>query len=76
MEKMRYQNHKEIRIGIIITLIQFLLWLPVFLAYYPGIYTYDVLWQMLQGSYVNYNTHYPLVHTLWLQFFYNIVGAK
>lgn len=53
----------------------FLLWLPVFLAYYPGLFAYDVASQIPQN--VNgYSTHHPLVHTLYLQFFYYVVGKK
>lgn len=53
-----------------IFLVSFLLlllcWLPVYLAYYPGICAYDVTVQT--GQIVNhaYNDHHPLAHTLLL----------
>ena len=47
-------------------------WTPIFLAYYPGLFTYDVAAQIPQqmGS---YTTHHPLLHTIYLQFFYYII---
>ncbi len=54
-------------------LILFLAWLPVFLAYYPGIYAYDVAGQvpMHYGDFTNWH---PLIHTLYLNFFYDVLG--
>ncbi len=45
----------------------FLLFLPVFGAYYPGVMGYDFNVQSIQalGDYANYNAHHPLLHT-WL----------
>ena len=51
----------------------FLMWLPVFLAYYPGLFAYDVDSQLFQDM-GSYSTHHPLIHTLYLKFFYNAVG--
>lgn len=42
-----------------------LMWLIVFLAYYPGIFSYDVDSQLTLVE-----THHPLIHTLYLRFFY------
>lgn len=53
----------------------FLLWIPVFLAYYPGLFAYDVMSQIPQAI-GSYSTHHPLIHTLYLQFFYNLIGGK
>lgn len=50
-----------------------LAWLPVFLAYYPGLFAYDVPWQLSQ-SIEGYTTHHPLLHTLLLQAFYWLGG--
>lgn len=52
-----------------------LMWLPVFLAYYPGLFAYDVGSQIVQriGS---YTTHHPLIHSLMLQFFWQVIGYK
>ena len=57
------------------TAVIFLLWLPVFLAYYPGLFAYDVMYQIPQVL-RSYNTHHPLTHTLFLQFFYYIIGER
>lgn len=56
------------------TLIQLIFIIPVLLAYYPGIFSYDVAVQVPQhiGS---YSTHHPLLHTLILQFFYYNIGG-
>ncbi len=42
----------------------FLCYLPCFLAFFPGLYCYDMIWQW--GMFVNkaFNTHHPLIHTL------------
>ena len=48
----------------------FICWMPVFLAYYPGLFAYDVMTQIseiLSGSLTNRN---PLLHTLFLGGFY------
>lgn len=45
-------------------------WLPVFLAYYPGIFAYDVHTQVTQMNENAYTTHHPLLHTLLLRVFY------
>lgn len=47
----------------------------IFLAYYPGLFAYDVMVQLPQ-YYVGYSTHHPLLHTLYLIFFYYIVGEN
>ena len=52
---------------------QFVCWLPVFFAYYPGLFAYDVMAQIPQ-TIGTYNTHHPLFHTLYLQFFYYYIG--
>lgn len=59
---------------VVATLI-FLMWMPVFLAYYPGLFAYDVRFQLNQ-SFGSYNTHHPLIHTLYLVFFYRIIGKN
>ncbi len=51
-----------------------LCWLPVFLAYYPGLFAYDIHTQMdeiLSGRLTNRN---PLLHTLWMGGFYLLGG--
>lgn len=52
-----------------------LMWLPVLLAYYPGLFAYDVGFQIYQEM-GTYNVHHPLIHTFILQFFYYVVGER
>ena len=49
------------------------MWLPVFLAYFPGLFAYDADSQLFQDM-GSYSTHHPLIHTLYLKFFYRIIG--
>lgn len=48
----------------------FFVWMPVYLAYYPGICSYDITIQ--SGQFVShaYNDHHPLAHTLLMEAFY------
>lgn len=50
-------------------------YLPVFMAYYPGIFAYDVDTQIPQFM-EGYSKHHNLIHTLYLHFFYYFVGGK
>lgn len=61
--------------AVFVWFLQMAAWFPVFLAYYPGLFNYDVVRQVPQAI-GSYNTHHPLAHTLYLQFFYYIVGEK
>lgn len=52
-----------------------LCWLPVYLAYYPGLFAYDIHTQMdevVTGQFTNRN---PLLHTLVMGGFYLLGGA-
>ena len=54
-----------------ISLILFLIvWFPVYLAYYPGICSYDITIQSGQFISHEYNDHHPLAHTLLMEAFY------
>ncbi|MBO5337285.1 MAG: hypothetical protein J6A94_09190 [Lachnospiraceae bacterium] len=55
--------------------ILFVAWIPGFLAYYPGIFAYDVHIQITMVKNAEYTTHHPLIHTLMLKFFY-LLGEK
>lgn len=45
----------------------FVCWLPVLLACYPGIFSYDAIYQCSQVTdSLNLNTHHPILHTLFL----------
>lgn len=47
-------------------------WLPVYLAYYPGICAYDTPVQLEQIMNHAFNDHHPLLHTLLLRAFINL----
>lgn len=50
-------------------------WTPVFLAYYPSVFAYDAEGQLYQVLAHDYSTHHPLLHTLFLGFFFQIGGS-
>ncbi len=47
-------------------------WIPYFLAYYPGILSYDSYVQIEQIASGAYNEHHPLMHTLLIRLFMTI----
>lgn len=48
-------------------LLIFLCWIPVLLACFPGIFSYDAIYQCSQVSNtLHLNTHHPIIHTLFL----------
>jgi len=50
------------------TVILLLCWLPYFMAFYPGLFTYDISYQYLMYKTGEYSTHHPLLHTLMVGF--------
>lgn len=60
--------------GLVYTALIFLCWLPVFLAYYPSVFAYDAEGQLYQVLAHDYNTHHPLLHTLFLGAFFRLGG--
>lgn len=49
---------------IVVALLLFIMWLPYFLNYYPGITSYDTHYQLMQGfGKIPYNNHHPVLHT-------------
>lgn len=46
-----------------------LCWLPVLIAFFPGIAGYDMDFQIYQVTSGNYSAHHPLLHTLFLGIF-------
>lgn len=65
------KNKSEIKVFFIYASVIFLLFLPVFLAFYPGIFGYDAREQIKD---LPITTHHPFLHTLYLKFFYYTVG--
>ena len=58
------------------SLLIFLCWLPVFLAYYPSVFAYDAEGQLYQVLAADYSTHHPLLHTLFLGAFFRLGIAR
>lgn len=52
-----------------------LCWLPVFLAYYPGMFNYDSTGEIAQIVSNTYDGNFPIVHTLLLGAFYRLGEA-
>lgn len=44
--------------------ILFVGYIPCILAFYPGLYCYDMVWQWAQFDAWEFTTHHPLIHTL------------
>ncbi len=68
-------SEKPEKIWLFYSLLIFLCWLPVFLAYYPSVFAYDAEGQLYQVIAKDYNTHHPLLHTLFLGTFFRLGGA-
>lgn len=65
----RFNNRKPRKIFLGSLLLTLLCWLPAYLAYYPGICSYDTtiqLGQIVEGPYID---HHPIAHTLLLEGF-------
>lgn len=60
---------------VVYSLLIFLCWLPIFLAYYPSVFAYDAEGQLYQVIAKDYSTHHPLLHTLFLGAFFRLGGA-
>lgn len=67
-------DKKDIRVYCTYMLLLILAWVPVLLAYYPGIFGYDVEPQIWQSMQKTYTTHHPLLHTVILYWFYELGG--
>lgn len=65
-------NNKSSKVFLLSYACIILCWFPTWLAYYPGICSYDTPVQMEQILYKAYNTHHPLAHTLLLEVFYRL----
>lgn len=57
------------------TVMILLSFIPIFLAYYPSVFAYDAEGQLYQVLAHDYSTHHPLLHTLFLGFFFQIGGS-
>jgi len=63
-----FQNLNQKKFFYVIFGLHLICYIPYFLAYYPGLFAYDVHTQI--GEF--YTTHHPLAHTLLLRFFYRL----
>ncbi len=54
----------NIRLWICASAAVFICWIPVWLAYYPAVFSYDAESQLAQVISGPYSTHHPLLHTL------------
>lgn len=66
------QRHSVWRVWLFYSLLIFLCWMPVFLAYYPSVFAYDAEGQLYQVLAGDYSTHHPLLHTLFLGAFFRL----
>lgn len=73
--ELSFDYKKDFIYWIICTIVQFLTWFPLLLAYYPGLMNYDADVQVKQHM-GTYSTPHPLFHTFYLKFFYNVIGEK
>ena len=55
----------QLRTWLMLSLLLFFCWIPVWLAYWPGIWAYDAP-NALEVTYHTYSTHHPLLYDLWL----------
>ncbi len=56
-------------------LILLIVWFPIYLAFYPGIYCYDIPWQWKQYIEGSYATWHPIVHSFLFGFICDLVNA-
>lgn len=69
------KQYRFCHVWIFSSLVIFICWIPVFLAYYPSVFAYDAEGQLYQVIAHDYSTHHPLLHTLFLGAFFKL-GAK
>lgn len=62
----------KVKLFIILWFMMFLLWLPILLACWPGVATYDINAQLEQIAHQAYSSHHPVVHTLLLEFCFKV----
>lgn len=72
IEQTRFSHKTNVKVFLISFLAIFLCWIPVFLAYYPAIMSYDFHRQSQEAyrGWIWFNTHHPLVHTALIRFFF------
>ncbi len=78
-EQQEGEKRRNLRRFFFTGMVIFLLYLPVFLAVYPGFFVYDAQDELLQVVTRNFSTHHPLFHVLMLggiiQWVYKMTGS-
>lgn len=66
--KLPIETAAENRIALFVRnwMLIFICWIPVFLAFYPGAFTYDAQAEYVQVASREFTTHHPLLHVLLL----------
>lgn len=65
--KLKMESNSKVnkKSWIAIAILLFILWIPYFLNYYPGITSFDTNYQLLQGfSLIQRSNHHPYFHTI------------
>ncbi len=57
-------EHRLNKVFLVVWGILFVGYFPCILAFYPGLYNNDMIWQWLQFDSWSFTTHHPLIHTL------------
>ena len=68
------KEYRAYQVWLFYSVVIFLCWMPVFLAYYPSVFAYDAEGQLYQVLAHDYSTHHPLLHTLFLGAFFQLGG--
>lgn len=78
-QKQRKKERVSLKSWLFFSAVIFCLYLPVFLAVYPGFFVYDAQDELLQVVTRNFSTHHPLFHVLLLggviQAVYKVSGS-
>ena len=72
LQEAKPANGKKVFLGAFAFIL--ICWLPLFLAYYPGMFNFDSTGEITQINSGNYSANFPLIHTLLLGAFYRLGG--
>lgn len=68
----REKAKKPVLHFLIVWMLIFLSWIPMFLANWPGNFIYDAKYQISENLTHSYSTHHPLLHTLLMGWAYKL----
>lgn len=64
-----YPRRRQVVLTALLGLVIFMVWLPWYLAYFPGTFSYDIAWQTIYVFSGEWSSHHPPLHTaLWAIF--------